>query len=205
MLKRIFKFIKPVVEVVKTVIRGVGAHSLMTFAAAIAFYTIFSLPGLLVTIVVVAGFFLGTEAATGELSEQMSEFIGPEIANSISEIIVQVDMSDENTLKTIFGVGTLVFSATTVFMSLQEALNKIWDVVPQPKVGILKFLLNRVLSLGMIVGMGFILIVSLISDTILEIFFGEIQNLIGEEPSFLLSITSGVVSFAIIFLIIAMI
>lgn len=205
MLKRIFKFIKPVVEVIKTVIRGVGAHSLMTFAAAIAFYTIFSLPGLLVTIVVVAGFFLGTEAATGELSEQLSEFIGPEIANSISEIIVQVDMSDENTLKTIFGVGTLVFSATTVFMSLQEALNKIWDVVPQPKVGILKFLLNRVLSLGMIVGMGFILIVSLISDTILEIFFGEIQNLIGEEPSFLLSITSGVVSFAIIFLIIAMI
>jgi membrane protein len=205
MFKSIKKLLKPIIEVIKIIFEGVGAHSLMTFAAAIAFYTIFSLPGLLVTIVVVAGFFLGTEAATGELSAQLSEFIGPEIANSISEIIVQVDMSDENTFKTIFGVGTLIFSATTVFMSLQEALNKIWDVIAQPKRGVIKFLVNRVLSLGMIVGMGFILIVSLISDTLLELFFGEIQSVIGTEPSLLLNITSGVVSFGIVFLVIALI
>lgn len=205
MLDSIKKVTAPVIEVIKTVIAGVGSHSLMTFAAAIAFYTIFSLPGLIVTIVVVAGVFLGNEAATGELTMQLSEFIGPDIATSISEIIVQVDMSDENTFQTIFGVGTLIFSATTIFMSLQEALNKIWDVVAQPKRGFVKFLINRVLSLGMIVGMGFILIVSLISDTLLELFFNKIQSVIGTEPSFLLSITSSIISFAIVFLIIGMI
>ncbi|PWH86103.1 YihY/virulence factor BrkB family protein [Brumimicrobium oceani] len=205
MLKKITQVLKPLIEVVKTVIDGMGTHSLMTFAAAIAFYTIFSLPGLIVTIVVVAGVFLGQEAATGELTMQLSEFIGPEIANSISEIIVQVNISEEGTLQTIFGVGTLVFSATTIFMSLQEGLNKIWDVKAQPKRGIVKFLINRVLSLGMIVGMGFILIVSLISDTLLEIFFGKIQSIIGEEPSFLLNVTSSIVSFAIVFIIIGMI
>lgn len=205
MFKKIPEFLKPVIEVIKTVIDGVGSHSLMTFAAAIAFYTIFSLPGLIVTIVVVAGIFLGQEAATGELTMQLTEFIGPDIANSISGIIVQVNISDESTVQTIFGVGTLVFSATTIFMSLQEGLNKIWDVKAQPKRGFVKFLINRVLSLGMIVGMGFILIVSLISDTLLEIFFNQIQNLIGEEPSLLLNITSSVVSFAIVFVIIGMI
>ena len=205
MFKKIKKFLNPVIEVIKTIIAGVGSHSLVTFAAAIAFYTIFSLPGLIVTIIVVAGVFLGREAATGELTMQLSEFIGPDIANSISEIIVQVDMSDSNTFQTIFGVGTLVFSATTIFMSLQEGLNKIWDVVAQPKRGFVKFLVNRVLSLGMIVGMGFILIVSLISDTLLELFFGKIQSIIGSEPSLLLNITSSVVSFAIVFVIIGMI
>lgn len=205
MFQKIKTALSPVIEVVKTIVDGVGSHSLMTFAAAIAFYTIFSLPGLIVTIIIVAGIFLGQEAATGELTMQLSEFIGPDIANSISEIIVQVDMSDESTFQTIFGVGTLVFSATTIFMSLQEGLNKIWDVKAQPKRGFVKFLVNRVLSLGMIVGLGFILIVSLISDTLLELFFGKIQSLIGEDPSIILSITSSVVSFAIVFVIIGMI
>lgn len=200
-----FKLLKPIVEVTKTVFSGVGSHSLMTFAAAIAFYTLFSLPGLVVTIIIVAGFFLGTEAATGELSAQLSSFIGPKIASSIENIIVQVDMSDENTFKTIFGVGTLIFSATTIFISLQEALNKIWDVVAQPKRGFVKFIVNRVLSLGMIVGMGFILIVSLISDTLLDLFFEKIEYLIGKEPSLILNAVSGILSFAVVFLIIGMI
>lgn len=205
MFKKIIRFFNPIIELVKTIINGIGDHSLMTFAAAIAFYTIFSLPGLIITIVVVAGVFLGREAATGELTVQLSEFIGPDIAKSISDIIVQVDLSGESTLQTIFGVGTLVFSATTIFMSLQQGLNKIWDVKATPKRGIVKFLVNRVLSLGMIVGMGFILIVSLISDTLLELFFGEIQSIIGEEPSMLLNLTSSVVSFMIVFIIIGMI
>nr|WP_299201168.1 YihY/virulence factor BrkB family protein [uncultured Brumimicrobium sp.] len=205
MFKKVIRFFNPIIELVKTIINGIGDHSLMTFAAAIAFYTIFSLPGLIITIVVVAGVFLGREAATGELTVQLSEFIGPDIAKSISDIIVQVDLSGESTLQTIFGVGTLVFSATTIFMSLQEGLNKIWDVKATPKRGIVKFLVNRVLSLGMIVGMGFILIVSLISDTLLELFFGKIQSIIGEEPSMLLNFTSSVVSFMIVFIIIGMI
>ncbi|RFC53896.1 YihY/virulence factor BrkB family protein [Brumimicrobium aurantiacum] len=205
MINKIKDFLKPFIEVVKTMIDGFGTHGVMTFAAAIGFYTIFSLPGLLVTIIVVAGFFLGKDAASGQLTSQLGEFIGTDIAQSISDIIVQVEVGGDGTLQTIIGVGTLVFSATTVFMSLQEGLNRIWDVVAKPKRGIVKFLINRVLSLGMIVGMGFIFIVSLISDTILEIFFNQIQKLIGAETSFLLDIVSTGLSFAIIFLIIAMI
>lgn len=196
---------KAIIEVIKTIFKGVGTHSLMTFAAAIAFYTIFSLPGLIITIIIVAGFFLGQEAASGELSTQLSSFISPDIANSIENIIVQVHLSDETTFKTVFGVGTLIFSATTIFISLQEALNKIWDVVAQPKRGIVKFLVNRVLSLGMVVGMGFILMVSLLTDTILDFFFGKIEGFLGKEPSILLNLTSGALSFVVIFAIISLI
>src|SRR5690554_2322249 len=205
MFKSILKKLNPIIEVIKTIMNGVKSHSLMVFAAAIGFYTIFSLPGLLVTIVVVAGVFLGNEAASGELTEQLGEFVGADVATSISEIVMQVNVGGEGTLQTIIGIGTLVFSATTVFMCLQKGLNRIWDVVAQPKRGLVKFLINRVLSLGMIVGLGFIFIVSLISDTILELFFEEIKKLIGEEPSLLLSISSNILSYAIIFVIIAMI
>ncbi len=205
MLQKIKDAFKAIIEVIKIIFSGFGSHSLMTFAAAIAFYTLFSLPGLLVTIVIIAGIFLGQEAASGELSAQLSEFIGSDIAKSIENIIVQTDTSDDHTFKTLIGVGTLVFSATTIFMCLQEGLNKIWDVVAEPKRGFVKLILNRVLSLGMIVGMGFILLVSLVSDTILDFFFNKIQSIIGQEPSILLSITSGIVSFAIVFLIIGMI
>lgn len=197
--------LKSILSVIKIIFKGVGSHSLMTFAAAIAFYTIFSLPGLVITIIIVAGFFLGQEAASGELSTQLSSFIGPNVADSVENIIVQLDMSEESTFKTIFGVGTLIFSATTIFISLQEALNKIWDVVAIPKRGFVKFILNRVLSLGMVVGMGFILIVSLITDTLLDVFFTKIENFIGKEPSILLNATSGLLSFGIVFMIIAMI
>lgn len=205
MFKSIKKIIESIWKVIKIIFSGVGSHSLMTFAAAIAFYTLFSLPGLIIIIVVIAGIFFGPEAASGELSEQLTGFIGPDIARSIEDIIVQVDVAGENTFNTIFGVGILIFSATTIFICLQEALNKIWDVVAQPKRGVVKFLVNRVLSLGMIVGMGFILMVSLISDTLLDLFSEKIQSVLGENPSLLLSITSSIVSFAIVFLIIGMI
>lgn len=196
---------KAIVKVTQLIFKGISAHSLMTFAAAIAFYTIFSLPGLIITIILVAGLFLGQEAASGELSTQLSSFIGPDVADSIEHIILQLDMSDETTFKTVFGVGTLIFSATTIFISLQEALNKIWDVVAQPKRGFLKFILNRVLSLGMVVGMGFILIVSLITDTLLDLFFGKIESVLGKEPSLLLNLSSGLLSFGIVYFIIIMI
>lgn len=200
MLKSSFLALK---QISLTTIRGFSEHRLMTFAASIAFYTIFSLPGLLITIIVTAGVFVGKEAVQGELVGQLQEYIGTSSAKTVEEIITKIQLSGDITWKTVFGLGTLLFSATTVFISFQDALNRIWDVVATPKKGFVKFIINRVLSFGMIISLGFILMVSLLLDTILELFFNKIENVIGREPSFWLNITSDLASILIVFLVIS--
>lgn len=192
-------------KIIVTTFKGFSDHSLMTSSAAIAFYTIFSLPGLLITIVVTAGFFLGKDAVQGELVAQLQDFIGLSSAETVQQIITKIELSGGLTLKTIVGAGTLLFSATTIFISLQEALNRIWDVESTPKKGIIKFIINRVLSFGMILSLGFIFLVSLLLNTILTVFFDKIENTLGREPGFWLGFSSIVTSTAIIFLIVALI
>lgn len=192
-------------KIIQTTVKGIGDHNLLTFAASIAFYTIFSLPGLLIIIIVSAGLFLGQDAVEGELVEQLQGFIGSSSAQTVQEIIVKIQLSGDITWKTILGVGTLVFSATTIFMSLQEALNRIWDVVALPQKSILKYLINRALSFGMIISLAFILLVSFLLDALLQLFFNKVENVIGKEPSFWLSLSSNAVSIGLTFIIIALI
>jgi membrane protein len=129
MKKNVFTSIK---ELAKITFNGFGKHSVMTYAASIAFYTIFSLPGLLITIIVIAGVFLGQDAVRGELVAELQQYIGSASAATVEQIVLRIELSGDVTWKTIFGVGTLLFSATTIFISLQEALNRIWDVVATP-------------------------------------------------------------------------
>lgn len=200
------KFLKGVIPVMREAIEGMGNHNLMSSAAAIAFYTIFSLPGLLITIVMVAGIFLGQEAVRGELASQIEGLMGPSAAETIESIITNIELTDSGPIGSILGIGTLLFSATTVFITLQAALNATWEVKAKPKKGWLKYLINRVLSLGMIISMGFILVVSLLADTVLKLLMDEVEALIGSTSAHILEaggfvLTAGVVIllFALIF------
>ncbi|MFD1550781.1 YihY/virulence factor BrkB family protein [Putridiphycobacter roseus] len=189
----------------KITFNGFSSHSVMTYAAAIAFYTIFSLPGLLITIIVFAGFFLGQDAVQGELVAQLQGFIGTASAETVENIITRIELSGDFTLGTIIGVSTLLFSATTIFISLQEALNRVWDVVATPKKGFIKFLINRVLSFGMIISLGFILLVSLLLDSVLALFFDKLENSLGKKPSMLLELTSSFTSLIAVFAVILLV
>lgn len=100
----------------------------MNFSAAIAFYTIFSLPAVLLIILVVAGSVFGEEAVSGELYYRIKELIGPDSAEQVQSIIQNAAVAESDTVATIVGVAILCFSATTVFISLQNGLNCIWGV-----------------------------------------------------------------------------
>src|SRR5690554_5296146 len=128
----------------------------MLYAASIAFYTIFSLPAALLIIIAVAGRFFAREAVTGELYHQIKDFIGPKSALEIQNIIENANQSASGTIATIIGIATLLFSATTVFISIQGALNAIWGVKPQPQKGYIKFIVDRVLSFVLVITLGFI-------------------------------------------------
>lgn len=130
-------------------------------SAVIAFFTIFSLPGLMVIIINVAGYFYDKGEITSKLTGQIQGMIGGDTAKDVEAIIGKASESKDNILATILGVATLIFGATGVFYQIQQILNKMWEVKPQPKQMFLKVIRDRVFSFGLILAVGFLLLVSL--------------------------------------------
>jgi len=140
-------------------------------AAALAYYTVFSLPPLLIIVIAIAGTFLGEEAARGEVVMQLQSLIGVEGAKAIEAVISGASNSGAvSSLSASFiSVIILLFGATAVVAQLQDALNTIWGVVPKPGNMIKVFIFQRLLSFGMILGVVFMLLVSLIMSAALGI------------------------------------
>lgn len=147
--------------------------------AAISYYTIFSLPAILIIIIGLTGSFLGREKVQSEIETQIESLLGPDTAREISQMIEGLDL-DENTLwATLLGVGTLIFGATGVFYTLQDTLNTIWRIPHQleRKNSILKTVIDRVMSLAMVLTVGFILTVSMVLETAIVALKNLIENL----------------------------
>ncbi len=195
------KQFKTVKEITKILIKGFDTHNTLIYAGTIAFYMIFSLPGLLITSIAVGGIFIGQEEAQAELTNQLGGYLSESAVASVSETVQSIDFSEDNIVRTIIGVCVLLFSATTVFVTLQQALNRAWDVVAVPKKSFLKLIFDRLLSFGMIVCLGFIMLVSLLIDLILNFFFTQLVDLFGEGAAFLLEIAGYITSFASVLLI----
>ncbi|CAN5172367.1 YihY/virulence factor BrkB family protein [soil metagenome] len=145
----------------------------MNYSASIAFYTIFSLPAVLIVVLSVAGSIYGEQAVSGQLYYQIEFFVGSDSARQIQSIIQNATLSDAGTIATAIGIATLLFSATTVFVAIQNGLNKIWGVKAKPKRGWVKFVINRMLSFVMVLFFGLVLLTSLLLEAGLE-FFGEL-------------------------------
>jgi membrane protein len=147
----------------------------------IAYYTIFSLPGLLVILINIAGYFFGAEAVTKQLSGQIGGLVGGDTAKSIQDMIANAQKMGGTTLSTILSVATLLFGATGVFYQLQQMLNKIWEVKPKPKESaILKLIKDRVFSFGLILVVGFLLLVSLVLSAALSALSGWVESHVSE-------------------------
>lgn len=134
-------------------------------SAAIAYYTLFSLPSLLVVIISIAGYFFGKSNVQNRIINQLGEFIGMDAAESIERIISNVSIEDSSTFTILISFGTLVFGATGAFFQLKKAMNIIWSV-REKKSNVIMMLINRMISLGMIVVIGFMLMVSLVVNTV---------------------------------------
>lgn len=141
----------------------------MKHSAALSYYTIFSLPPLLIIIISVAGYFFGADAVRGEIFGQINGLVGNDAALQIQEIIKNVKLSDSNSFITIFGVVILIIGASGVFVEIQDSINIIWGIKAKPKKGLIRFIKNRLLSFSMIGSVGFILMVGLIINSLMDI------------------------------------
>lgn len=136
-------------------------------SAAIAYYTLFSLPSLLVIVISIAGYFFGKSNVQSRIIEQLGGFIGVETAIFIERIITNVSLQNSSSLTLIISFGTLVFGATGAFFRLKKAMNRIWSV-REKKSSFISMIISRVISLGMVIVLGFMLIISLVIHTLVN-------------------------------------
>lgn len=120
-------------EVLKDTFTEWNSSSASKDSASLAYYAIFSIPGLLIIIIWVLGNFFGEEAIRGQISTQISGIMGPDVAKSIEGMLAGALIDKENIFMKAVGVGALVFGSTTLFFQLQHSLNSLWDVEAAPK------------------------------------------------------------------------
>ncbi|WP_338063111.1 YihY/virulence factor BrkB family protein [Wenzhouxiangella limi] len=139
------------------------------YAAALAFFTVFSMAPVVIMVVAIAGIFLGEMAARGQIFDQLSEALGPEAAEVVQTAVVNSQIDQSGLLPTLMGLVATVVGATTVFAQMQQSLNQIWDVAPKPsRSSIWQFVRARVLSLTIVLALGFVLLVSLLLSIVLR-------------------------------------
>ena len=153
---------KAAVALLKETYAQFSKDKAMRMAAALAYYTIFSIAPLLVIAIAVAALVLGQKGATEQISWQLRDLLGDAGAVSIQSMIESANKPKSGIAAVIIGLATLLFGASGVFGQLQEALDEIWDADPKTSAGWMAMIRGRFLSFAMVLGTGFILLVSLI-------------------------------------------
>ena len=147
-------------------------------AAALSYYTVFSLAPLLIITIAIAGAVFGDDAARGEIVRQIQGLVGKDGAEVIQTALENAQRPDTRNLASIISIGVLLFGASNVFAQIQDALNTIWEVQPKPGRSLVQTLRKRFLSFAMVGGVGFLLLVSLIVNTGLAAMVNYFSNLV---------------------------
>jgi membrane protein len=154
---------RKVLRILKTAVQRWLERDAFEHAGALGFCTLFSLAPLVIIVVAVVGIVFGQDAASGQISGAISDLVGPKAAAAVQEAVRRSRPEEAGLLPTILGIGALVFGATTVFAQMQAALNKFWGVKAKPaRNGILTFIVVRLLSLGMVLIIGFLMLTSFV-------------------------------------------
>jgi membrane protein len=170
--------------------------------AALAFYTVFSLAPVLLIAITVAGIVFGEAAARGEIVEQIGALVGPEGAMAVEAMILNVaSRPDGGFWPTMIGIGTLLVGATTALAELKDGMDQIWRAPPERTSGFMYTIRSRLLSLGLVLALGFLLMVSLVLSASLT----AITRYVGEQTLGLeaLRVANFVISFGLITVIFA--
>lgn len=168
---------KAVWTLLKETFSDFNEDGVLRLSAALSYYSIFSIGPLLVIAISLAGFVLGSEESVRkEIEAQLQSVMGGNATKVLDSMAVSRS-KDTNILMTIVGVVALLFGATGVFAQLQDSLNTIWEVKAKPGRGMWIFIRHRLLSLGMVLGIGFLLLVSMLLSTILSTFTSKLGSM----------------------------
>jgi membrane protein len=192
-----FPYSRQIVHIVKCAVTEWLAHRAASKGAALAFYTLFSMAPILVLVIAVAGFFYGAEAAQGQLLNELRGLVGKEGAETIQSILAGARNKETGKIATMIATGLLLVGATTVFAELKDSLDEIWNV-PAPKdASWWDTVRTRVLSFGLILVLGFLLLVSLVISAAMAV----VENYLGgmwKDSAVIMGWISSVIGFLVI-------
>lgn len=183
-MKEIFtlKYWKKMGKVLFNAVQSFIDDKCMKLSAALAYYSIFSITPLLLIIIWVIGFLYGEHLentnAEQEILSELGDILGTEVSLQLHSMMENLSISSQSYFGIIIGIGTLIFTSTTVFIEIQDSINRIWDIKPKPKKSWLKFILDRLTSFSMILGLGFLLITSLLLNSILLVLINYFNQII---------------------------
>ena len=180
---------------IKNTVSGFIEHEDLTRGAAIAYYTTFSIAPLLIIVIAIAGLAFGRDAAEGAIVGQLSELIGKQSAEILQSMIQSASHQGAGILATIIGVGTLLLTATGAFTEIQSALNAIWKAAPSAAFS--ELVRARLVSLGLVATLGFLMLVSLLVSAGLTALGGYMSDLF-PGGHFLMSLLNSTISLVLI-------
>lgn len=160
-------FLKKLRNVLVLTFNSFGQDNATKLAGSLAYSTIFSLPPMLLLVIISGGYFYGQDAFQGKIFAELKDIVGSNTAIQIQNIIKGLYIQEHSFLATTISITALIIGATSIFTEIQGSLNQIWGVRSKSKKGILKIIINRALSFSMIIGLGFLLIISLLANTII--------------------------------------
>lgn len=184
---------------VKASLRDALEDDVFSLSAAIAYYTVFSLPPLLVVLVGVAGLVFGAERVEEMIATQVQGLIGPGASEAVQGMISNAGDVGSGIGSKLLGIGALLFGASGAFGQLQKALNRAWEVEPRGGGGLVGVIAKRFISFGMVVTIGFLLLVSLVVSAVLTAFGDAASGVVGAGlTGALLQVANVLVSFGVI-------
>jgi membrane protein len=156
------------------------AHDASTMGAALAFYTVFSIAPILIIAIAVASIVVQGDMLRADLLVQAQNLLGPAGANALKELLNSADYLGNSRYATFIGVATLLFGASSVFVELQNSLDRIWEIPKRKRMsGLWRILRARFLSLGLVLGVGFLLMASLVISALMVAFGTWLSNVLG--------------------------
>lgn len=201
------KTFKSIWSVLKTSFNDFIEKRVLKLSAALAFYTIFSLPAMLIIIISVSDIFYGRDAVEGSLYNQISSIVGNDAALQIQQTIKSSALSHNSNFAMTVGLITLLIGATSVFSEIQDSINYIWQLKakPQKGKGILKMIVNRLLSFSIVVSLGFLLLVSLVVNGMMDAFIHRLTQIFPKITIIIAYVFNVVLTFGITALLFGMI
>jgi membrane protein len=167
-----------VVSLIKETFSQWSGDEAARLAASLALYTMLSIAPLLVIVISVAGLIYGEEAARGQINQQLGTIVGPQAGKAVESLVANASTPSSGILSTIIGIVVGLMGASGVFGELQSALNRIWEVKPKPGRGIKGIIRDRFFSFAMVMGVAFLLLVSLVVSAALAGITGYFEGLV---------------------------
>ena len=192
------KHIRWVFSLLKNTTTAFSNDNAFKLSASLSYYTIFALGPLLIIVISLSAIFYGKEVVEGRLQEQLSHLLGSDAALQIQNILRNAQQTHATTLGAVIGFIVLFIGATGVFTEIQGSINFIWSVRAKPKKSWLKYLLNRLISFSLIIGLGFVLLVSLIVNALLTLLSETLTRKFPHFPVGLFNLANSVIILTVI-------